>query len=67
MPKEYNWYDDKYVMVPDVINLDLEEAKKVLKGFKIEYSGKGSKVIYQSPKANYYVKEGSTIMIMLGN
>ena len=67
MPKEYNWYDTKYIIVPDVINKDLEEAKKLLKGFKVEYSGNGSKVIYQSPKANYYSKEGDTIMLMLGD
>ena len=67
MPKEYNWYDTKYVIVPDVVNMDINEAKKVLKGFKIEYSGQGNKIIYQSPKANYFIKEGSTIMLMLGS
>ena len=67
MPKEYNWYDTKYIIVPDVINKDLEEAKKLLKDFKIEYSGQGNKVIYQSPKANYYTKEKDTIMLMLGD
>lgn len=66
MPKEYNWLDTKYIVVPDVIGKDLEEAKKLLKGFKIEYSGKGNKIIYQSPKANYYTPEGSTVMLMLG-
>ena len=67
MPKEYNWYDTKYIIVPDVINKDLEEAKKLLKDFKIEYSGQGNKVIYQSPQANYYTKEKDTIMLMLGD
>ena len=66
MPKEYNWYDTKYVIVPDVVNMDIKEAKKLLKGFKIEYSGHGNKVIYQSPKANYFIKAGSTVMLMLG-
>lgn len=67
MPKEYNWYDTKYVIVPNVVNMDINEAKKILKGFKIEYSGQGNKIIYQSPKANYFIKEGSTIMLMLGS
>ena len=67
MPKVYNWYDTKYVMVPSVINLDLKEAKKVLKGFKVLYSGKGNRVIYQSPKENYYIKEGSTVTLMLSD
>ncbi len=67
MPKEYNWYDIKYVVVPDVIGKDIKEAQKLLKQFKLEYSGQGSKIIYQSPKANYYAKDGSTIMLMLGD
>ena len=67
MPKEYNWHDTKYIIVPDVIGKDLKEAQKLLKGFKLEYSGKGNKIIYQSPKANYYTKDGGTIMLMLGD
>ena len=67
MPKEYQWYDTKYIMVPDVIGKDLNEAKKLLKGFKVFYSGNGGKVIYQSPKANYYVKENTSIKLMLGD
>ena len=67
MPKEYNWLDTKYVVVPDVVGKDLEEAEKLLKGFKIEYTGTGNKVIYQSPQANYFTPEGSTVMLMLGD
>ena len=67
MPKEYNWYDTKYIMVPDVTGKSIKEAQKELKDFSIEYSGKGSRVIYQSPKGNYYTKEKDTIMLMLGD
>ena len=42
-----------------------EEATKTLKGFKIEYSGSGSNVVYESPKSGYYVKEGTTIKLLL--
>lgn len=65
MPREYTWLDTKYVLLPDVVNTSIDEAKKTLKGFKVEYSGSGDKVIYQSPDANTYVKEGSTIALML--
>ena len=65
MPREYTWLDTKYVLLPDVKNLSLTEAKKVLKGFKVEYNGQGEKVIYQMPEANSYVKEGSTVVLML--
>ena len=67
MPKSYNWMDVKYKMLPNVVGLSVEEAKKVLKGYSIEYSNEGSKVLYQSPKANLYVEEGSTVKLMLTN
>lgn len=67
MPREYTWLDKKYTMLPDVLGMSLEEAKKTLKGFKIVTSGEGSKVIYQSPEGNYYAEEGSTISLMLSN
>ena len=65
MPKEYNYLDKKYTYVPDVTGMSLEDAKKTLKGFKIELSGNGEKVFYQSPEEGTYIEEGSTIMLML--
>lgn len=66
MEKEYNWLDTKYVKLPEVTGLTIEEAKKVLKGFSVEYSGEGERVVYQSPIANVYIKEGGTVKLMLG-
>ena len=63
--QEYTWLDKKYIMLPNVIGLDLKEAQKTLKGFKLEYSGTGEKVIAQEPSSNQYVVEGSTIKLML--
>ena len=65
IPKEYTWLDTKYVVAPDVTGLSLDEAKKALKGFNIEYSGNGENVVYQSPNGGMYVKEGGTIVLML--
>ncbi len=65
MEKEYNWMDTKYVTLPDVTGMTLDEAKKVLKGFNLEYSGDGETVLYQSPSAGYYVREGGTVKLML--
>lgn len=65
MPKEYNYLDKKYTYVPDVTGMSLDEAKKTLKGFKIELSGNGEKVFYQSPETGTYVEEGSTVVLML--
>lgn len=66
MEKEYNWVDTKYVKLPEVTGLTVEEAKKTLKGFSIEYSGEGENIVYQSPSANTYIKEGGTVKLMLG-
>lgn len=66
MEKEYNWLDTKYVKLPEVTGLTVEEAKKALKGFSIEYSGEGENIVYQSPNANTYIKEGGTVKLMLG-
>lgn len=63
--KEYTWLDQKYVQVPDVVGKTLDEAKSLLKGFSIEYSGNGNKVIYTSPKSGTYTKEFGTIVLML--
>ena len=45
MEKEYNWLDTKYVKLPEVTGLTVEEAKKTLKGFSIEYSGEGENIV----------------------
>ena len=65
MEKEYNWMDTKYITLPDVTGMSLEEAKKILKGFNLEFSGEGNTVLYQSPNAGYYIKEGGTVKLML--
>lgn len=64
-PRTYTWLDTKYVMCPSVVGLTKKEASKKLKGFKVEYSGSGDNVIYQEPQEGLYIKEGSTIKIML--
>lgn len=65
IPKEYTWLDQKYVVIPDVTGMSVDNAQKELKGFKIEYSGDGDTILYQSPEAGSYIKEGGTIVLML--
>ena len=62
---EYTWLDTKYVMMPDVVGMSLKDAQKTLKGFKIEYTGTGETVIEQEPVSGQYIKETSTIKLML--
>ncbi len=63
--KNYNYYDKKYVTIPNVVGMELNEAFKLLKSFKVEYTGTGTKVIYQSPGANERIYEGETIKLLL--
>ena len=66
MAKEYNWMDVKYHQIPDVTGKSLDEAKEILRGYSLEYSGTGETVLYQTPEANSYVKEGGTVKLLLG-
>lgn len=66
MTKEYNYGDKRYYTLPNVVGMDTQEAVTNLKPFKVEFSGSGSKVIYQSPSANSYMQEGEVVRLMLG-
>lgn len=67
LEKTYNWYDTKYAKIPNVINLELSEAKKQLKKFNVSYSGSGNIVKSISPSPNTIIPENSTIKVLLGN
>ncbi|MBE6159794.1 MAG: stage V sporulation protein D [Lactobacillales bacterium] len=64
--KKYNFNDKKYVTIPNVEGKTLEEAIKELKSFKVEYTGNGEKVIYQSPSSGSRIYEGEVVKLMLG-
>ena len=64
--KEYRYYDIKYEIVNNVIGMTPKEARKLLKDFNIEYSGRGEKVISMSPEAGSSIVVGSTVRLMLG-
>ena len=65
LPREYFWYETKYTTVPDVRGKSLKEAKQILNGYKLEYSGSGDTVIFTNPEAGKRVKEGSIVKLML--
>lgn len=65
--KDWQWDDNVYYDVPNVIGKDKKEAKEILEHFKVEYSKTGSKVISQSPKAGERLEDGGTITLLLGN
>lgn len=63
--KKYNYNDKKYIEVVDVVGMDKNEAIKSLKSFKVEYTGTGNKVSYQSPSAGTRILEGETVRLLL--
>jgi len=67
LEKERFWYDTKYTTIPNVIDLELKEAKSKLKNLTINYSGTGNIVKSISPEPGTIVKENSTVKILLGN
>jgi stage V sporulation protein D (sporulation-specific penicillin-binding protein) len=65
LPKIYRWNDTIYETIPSLIGLTKKEVKKALKSFKVEFVGSGNKVIASIPNEKEYVKQGSTIKILL--
>ena len=65
MMKEFNYIDKSYYVVPNVVGLTPNEAAKQLKNFKVEYSGTGNIVSYQSPSENAQILEGETVRLLL--
>ena len=63
--REYLYTDKQYAEVPNVVGISVKEAVKLLKKFKVEYSGSGETVTYQSPSAGEKVYEGETIRLLL--
>ncbi len=63
--KEYKYGEKKYVQVPDVTGKTVKEAMTELGSFKVEFSGSGEIVSYQSPKAGEKIYEGETVRLML--
>ncbi len=65
MPRDYFWYETKYITIPNVVGLSRDEATKELSGLQIEYSGQGDTVISVNPEVGARVKEGGKVKLML--
>ena len=66
LKKEYRYFDIKYVNVPNVIGMNVKEAREYLKDFQVEYSGTGDRIISMSPEAGSNVIINSIVRLMLG-
>lgn len=63
--KEYKYGEKKYIEVPNVTGLSVRDAMTKLGSFKVEFSGTGETISYQSPTAGEKIYEGETIRLML--
>ena len=64
--KDYEWNDTVTYEVPNCIGKNVDEAKKLLVNFKIEYSGTGEKVLEQSPSPGTKHDDGGVVKLLLG-
>ena len=63
--REYLYTDKQYAKIPNVVGMNVKDAVKELKKFKVEYSGEGDVVTYQSPNSGESIYEGETIRLLL--
>ena len=63
--KDLEWNDKVTYEVPNVIEKNYEEAKKLLINFEIIKNGTGNIVSYQSPKAGTKVEDRSRIRLFM--
>ncbi|MEG2322675.1 MAG: stage V sporulation protein D, partial [Bacilli bacterium] len=65
--KIYNYLDKVYYSVPNVVGMKSNEALKQLKPFKVEFTGSGDYINYQSPKPGIRIYEGEKVRLLLNN
>lgn len=63
--KEYNYNDKKYIEIPNVVGMSVKEAMSNLRSFKVEFSGTGDTVSYQSPSSGTRIYEGETVRLLV--
>ncbi|MBO8171148.1 MAG: stage V sporulation protein D [Bacillaceae bacterium] len=68
IPKEYRYgMDKKWMTIPDLTGMNVQELQRKHYTFPIQVSGKGKYVIHQAPEPGTRVEEGVTIRLYLGD
>ncbi|WP_010631036.1 stage V sporulation protein D [Sporolactobacillus vineae] len=67
LEKTPKWPDQPLIEIPDLSGVKKSELTSYLEDLKLKTTGKGNTVVMQSPKAGVKVRQGSTIMIYLGD
>ena len=65
--KNYQFWEKKYIKVPNVVGKKLDDVKNELTSFEVQYTGSGDYIIFQSPSNGERVLEGSKIRILLSD
>lgn len=65
LEKDLEWTDKITYEVPNVVGMNIKEAKKLLSNFTIEYTGTGETVVSQSPDANTKLEDRGTVRLLL--
>ena len=65
--KNYQFWEKKYIEVPNVVNQKLDDVKDKLSKFEVQYTGSGKYIIFQSPSHGERLLEGSKIRILLSD
>ncbi|MBQ6134724.1 MAG: stage V sporulation protein D [Bacilli bacterium] len=63
--KDLEWNDKVTYEVPNVIGMDIQDAKKNLFPFEVVLEGEGNQVVEQSPKAGEVIYEGDKVRLFL--
>ncbi|MCL1630948.1 stage V sporulation protein D [Sporolactobacillus sp. CPB3-1] len=67
LEKKLRWPDQPLIKIPNLVGMDKNDLRQALFDLKLKTEGKGDVVTMQSPKPGIKVKQGSTIMIYLGD
>ena len=67
LEREYLYTDKQYASIPNVIGMEVKDAIKELKKFKVEYSGNGDIVTYQISAAVQSGNSGGPLFDKSGN
>ncbi|GAY76470.1 cell division protein FtsI [Sporolactobacillus inulinus] len=67
LQKEVRYPDQPMIKIPDLKGMDKNDLRNALFNLKLETKGDGDVVTMQSPKPGIKVKQGSTIMVYLGD
>lgn len=63
--KNYKVGEKKYKEIPNVIGMNVNDAKKLLSDFSLEFSGSGSIVSFQSPGIGEKILEDDVVRLYL--